>query len=164
MGHVRVYTISDCIARYHRMKGDDVIHPIGWDAFGLPAENAAVERGVPAGTVWLSLSGRFCVFCSLVLYGRAAEWTVSNIGTMRQQLKDLAISFDWEREVATCAPDYYKWTQWLFLRMMEAGLAYQKEAAVNWDPVDHTVLANEQVRHRSFPCTLRSTTLFGMFR
>jgi leucyl-tRNA synthetase len=143
MGHVRVYTISDCIARYHRMKGDDVIHPIGWDAFGLPAENAAVERGIPAGA---PLFSRF-IFSVLNVHSAcaSADWTISNIGTMRQQLKDLEISFDWDREVATCAPDYYKWTQWLFLRMMEAGLAYQKEAAVNWDPVDHTVLANEQV-------------------
>ncbi|KAG7385149.1 putative leucine--tRNA ligase, mitochondrial [Phytophthora boehmeriae] len=122
IGHVRVYTISDCMSRLKRMQGYDVLHPIGWDAFGLPAENAAIERGISP-----------------------ADWTVANIAQAKQQLKSLGIRFDWDREVTTCAPDYYKWTQWLFLQMFEKGLAYRKEALVNWDPVDKTVLANEQV-------------------
>jgi len=122
MGHVRVYTIVDVIARLRRMQGYRVLNPMGWDAFGLPAENAAIERGVPP-----------------------AKWTYQNIAQMRQQLDQLGISFDWEREVTTCAPDYYKWTQWIFLQFFQAGLAYQKEATVNWDPIDQTVLANEQV-------------------
>ncbi|HIK15632.1 MAG TPA: leucine--tRNA ligase [Leptolyngbyaceae cyanobacterium M33_DOE_097] len=122
MGHVRVYTIVDVIARLRRMQGYRVLNPMGWDAFGLPAENAAIERGVPP-----------------------AKWTYQNIAQMRQQLDQLGISFDWEREVTTCAPDYYKWTQWIFLQFFQSGLAYQKEATVNWDPIDQTVLANEQV-------------------
>jgi leucyl-tRNA synthetase len=122
MGHVRVYTIVDVIARVRRMQGYRVLNPMGWDAFGLPAENAAIERGIPP-----------------------AKWTYQNIAQMRQQLDQLGISFDWEREVTTCSPDYYKWTQWIFLQFFQAGLAYQKEATVNWDPIDQTVLANEQV-------------------
>lgn len=122
MGHVRVYTIVDVIARHKRMQGYRVLNPMGWDAFGLPAENAAIERGIPP-----------------------AKWTYANIDQMREQLKDLGISFDWRKEVTTCAPNYYQWTQWLFLQFLQMGLAYQKEALVNWDPIDQTVLANEQV-------------------
>jgi len=122
MGHVRNYTIGDVLTRYHRMKGYNVLQPMGWDAFGLPAENAAMANSVPP-----------------------AKWTWDNIAYMRQQLKSLGFAIDWSRELATCSPDYYRWNQWLFLRMLEKGIAYKKTQVVNWDPVDQTVLANEQV-------------------
>ena len=122
MGHVRVYTLGDVIARYKKSKGFDVLHPMGWDAFGMPAENAAVEHGIPA-----------------------AEWTWSNIETMRHQLKSMGFSYDWTREIATCSPDYYRQEQAMFVELLARDLAYKKETWVNWDPVDETVLANEQV-------------------
>ncbi|AFZ44140.1 leucyl-tRNA synthetase [Halothece sp. PCC 7418] len=122
MGHVRNYVITDVMARWRGMQGYRVLHPMGWDAFGLPAENAAIDRGV-----------------------HPAQWTNQNIQQMKKQLQQLGLSLDWSREVATCSPDYYKWTQWIFLQFFQGGLAYQKESAVNWDPIDQTVLANEQV-------------------
>ena len=122
MGHVRVYTLGDVIARYKKTKGFDVLHPMGWDAFGMPAENAAIEQGV-----------------------HPAKWTWDNIATMRRQLRSMGLSYDWSREIATCSPDYYEHEQRMFLDLLEADLAYRKESSVNWDPVDNTVLANEQV-------------------
>jgi leucyl-tRNA synthetase len=122
MGHVRVFTINDVIARYHRMQGKHVLQPMGWDAFGMPAENAAIKRRVPP-----------------------AKWTYENIEYMRGQLKRLGYGYDWTREVTTCRPEYYRWEQWLFTRLFEKGLVYRKNSVVNWDPVDQTVLANEQV-------------------
>jgi len=122
MGHVRNYTIGDVLSRYHHMRGYNVLQPMGWDAFGLPAENAAMQNKVPP-----------------------AQWTDDNIAYMKQQLQSLGFALDWQRELATCKPEYYKWNQWLFLRMLEKGIAYKKTQVVNWDPVDQTVLANEQV-------------------
>ena len=122
MGHVRNYTINDMLTRHLRMKGYNVLMPMGWDAFGLPAENAALKNGVPP-----------------------AKWTYENIAYMKQQMQAMGLAIDWSREVATCDASYYKWNQWLFLKMLEKGIAYRKTQVVNWDPVDQTVLANEQV-------------------
>jgi leucyl-tRNA synthetase len=122
MGHVRNYTIGDALTRFMRMHGRNVLQPMGWDAFGLPAENAAIANGVPP-----------------------AKWTFDNIAHMKAQFKSLGYGLDWKRELTTCRPEYYRWNQWLFLRMLEKGIAYQKTGMVNWDPVDKTVLANEQV-------------------
>ena len=122
MGHVRNYSIGDAISRYQKMLGKNVMQPIGWDAFGLPAENAAIKNKVPP-----------------------AGWTYENIGHMKEQLIELGFGYDWSRELATCHPEYYKWEQWFFIKLFEKGLVYKKKAIVNWDPVDQTVLANEQV-------------------
>ena len=122
MGHIRVFTINDVIARFQRMQGRHVLQPMGWDAFGMPAENAAIQHGVPP-----------------------AAWTYENIDYMREQLKQLGYAYDWSREITTCQPEYYRWEQWLFTKLFEKGLVYRKNALVNWDPVEQTVLANEQV-------------------
>ena len=122
MGHVRNYTINDMLTRQLRMQGYNVLMPMGWDAFGLPAENAAMKNGVPP-----------------------AQWTFDNIAYMKKQMQAMGLAIDWSREIATCTPEYYKWNQWLFLKMLEQGIAYRKTQVVNWDPVDQTVLANEQV-------------------
>lgn len=124
MGHVRNYTIGDVISRFHRLKGETVLQPMGWDAFGLPAENAAIAHQVAP-----------------------AKWTFENIDYMRNQLKKLGLSVDWDREFATCTPEYYRWEQWLFVQLYKKGLIYRKLSTVNWDPVDQTVLANEQVEN-----------------
>src|SRR5690606_29511468 len=121
-GHVGNYTIGDVISRYQRMQGKNVMQPMGWDAFGLPAENAALKHGVAP-----------------------AKWTYENIAYMKNQLKQLGFGYDWDRELATCQPEYYRWEQWFFTKLYEKGLVYKKMATVNWDPVDQTVLANEQV-------------------
>ena len=122
MGHVRNYTINDMMTRQLRMKGFNVLMPMGWDAFGMPAENAAMKSDVPP-----------------------AKWTYDNIDYMRKQMKSMGLAIDWSREMCACDPSYYKWNQWLFLKMLEKGIAYRKTQVVNWDPVDNTVLANEQV-------------------
>ena len=122
MGHVRNYTLNDVLYRVQRMRGYNVMTPMGWDAFGLPSENAAIDKKVPP-----------------------AEWTYANIADMKSQMEPLGLAFDWSREVTTCKPDYYVWNQWMFLKMLESGIAYRKTQIVNWDPVDQTVLANEQV-------------------
>ncbi len=126
MGHVRNYSIGDVVARFKRLQGYNVLHPMGWDAFGMPAENAAIQHGI-----------------------HPAVWTTENIANMRVQLKKMGLSYDWDRELATCTPDYYRWEQLIFLRMLEKGLAYKKSAAVNWCPSCETVLANEQVEEGS---------------
>ena len=122
MGHVRNYTINDVMYRHLRMNGYNVLMPMGWDAFGLPAENAAMKNGVAP-----------------------AKWTYENIAYMKKQMQAMGLAIDWSREIAACDPKYYKWNQWLFLKMLEHGIAYRKTQVVNWDPVDQTVLANEQV-------------------
>ena len=122
MGHVRNYTLGDVVARFKRAQGFNVLHPMGWDAFGLPAENAAMENKVPP-----------------------SQWTRQNIESMRDQLKSMGLSYDWSREIATCDPSYYRHEQKIFLDFLAKGIAYRKESLVNWDPVDQTVLANEQV-------------------
>ena len=122
MGHVRNYTIGDVISRFQRMLGKNVLQPMGWDAFGLPAENAAIKNKI-----------------------QPSEWTRENIKNMKTQLSRMGFAYDWKREFATSDEDYYKWEQWFFLQLVDKGLAYQEEAEVNWDPVDQTVLANEQV-------------------
>ena len=138
MGHVRNYAIGDALARFMWMRGYNVLHPMGWDAFGLPAENAALKNNTPP-----------------------REWTLANIAAMRVQMRRLGLSYDWAREVTTCLPEYYRWNQWFFLKMFEAGLAYRKKSKVNWCIECQTVLANEQVvdgccwRHEDTPVEQR---------
>ena len=122
MGHVRNYTIGDVLSRFKLLNGFNVLQPMGWDAFGMPAENAAMQNNVAP-----------------------AAWTYENIAYMKKQLKSLGFAFDWEREIATCTPEYYRWEQWLFIKLYQKGIVYRKNGNVNWDPVDQTVLANEQV-------------------
>ena len=122
IGHVRNYTIGDLISRANRMIGKEVFQPMGWDAFGLPAENAAIQNKV-----------------------HPSEWTTKNIASMKRQLNNLGFSYDWSAEISTADPDYYKWEQWFFLKLLEKKLVYRKQSEVNWDPIDKTVLANEQV-------------------
>ena len=122
MGHMRNYTLNDVVYRFMRSSGHNVMTPMGWDAFGLPAENAAIEKGIAP-----------------------AKWTRSNIADMKAQFAPMGFAFDWSREVTTCDPGYYRWNQWLFLKMLKSGIAYRKTQVVNWDPIDQTVLANEQV-------------------
>src|SRR5271157_6572213 len=139
MGHVRNYTIGDVVARYKRMNGYNVLHPMGWDSFGMPAENAAIDNKI-----------------------HPATWTNQNIAYMKKQLKEMGFSYDWDRELSTCEPEYYRWNQWFFLQMLERGLAYRKKALVNWCPMCATVLANEQVvegccwRHEDTPVEQRA--------
>ena len=134
MGHMRNYTIGDVVARFRRMRGFHVIHPMGWDAFGLPAENAAIQRGI-----------------------HPREWTNTNIASFKRVMHRFGFSYDWRREISTCEPEYYRWNQWFFLRMLEKGIAYRKRSRVNWCPKCATVLANEQVvngccwRHEDTP-------------
>ncbi len=134
MGHMRNYTIGDVMARFRRMQGFHVIHPMGWDAFGLPAENAAIQRGI-----------------------HPREWTNTNIESFKRVMRRFGFSYDWRREISTCEPEYYRWNQWFFLRMLEQGIAYRKRSRVNWCPKCATVLANEQVvngccwRHEDTP-------------